>query len=214
MSDTLVDVICNTCGKSFKKPLGEYNRRIKNGSKVFYCCAKCSGIGVNKNKKAKIVDVVCPVCGKVFKSSTKVRAAKFCSRSCASKGSVTEKRREAGRMACELSRRGGKEHCYKSIAILLKKREALKYSLLKTYLESKNIDFEFEYLLNTYVYDLAILKNKILIEFDGADHKYLDETKKNLCAQKYGFRLFRVKVKAGEVIPVESIYSILREQKI
>lgn len=211
MGETLVPVVCATCGKSFGKPIGEYNRRIKKGSKNFYCCAKCAGKGVNKNRKAKEISIICPVCGREFKSTTKLRAAKFCSRSCASKGSVTEKRREAGRLACEKSRQV--LNPIKTLQHLLKKREQWKYVDIELYLKSVGENYEFEYLLGNFVYDLILFDRGLVIEFDGPDHKSLDESKKELVLTQNNLRLLRVPVKPNTVISVSDFLEVLNMEE-
>jgi DNA-directed RNA polymerase subunit N (RpoN/RPB10) len=36
-----INICCANCGKEFTKALNEYNRRIKNGHKDFYCTRSC-----------------------------------------------------------------------------------------------------------------------------------------------------------------------------
>lgn len=38
----IVDVLCNTCGKTVSKPKKEYNRRLKLNKNKFFCNNKCS----------------------------------------------------------------------------------------------------------------------------------------------------------------------------
>jgi len=37
------EAICSHCGKAFLKPTGEYNRKIRDGSR-FFCSLKCNGL--------------------------------------------------------------------------------------------------------------------------------------------------------------------------
>lgn len=48
MSNT-INLTCNYCNTKFEKYIGEYNRQIKNGKKIFYCSRSCSGKGNAKN---------------------------------------------------------------------------------------------------------------------------------------------------------------------
>lgn len=205
---SVVTLICKNCGKPFQKNINEYNRRVKNGQSEFFCSCKCAGAMINKAKKKPDIQKTCPVCGKKFITTTKAKGATFCSRSCASKGSVTEARREAGR-------KSAMDHPIKGdvymISKALKKREGWKYTKLKEFLDFLNESYEFEFVIGSFVYDLAIIDRKILFEFDGPDHKYLStEKEKDITAKNNGYTLYRIKVKQTTVIEPSEIYNYLK----
>ncbi len=190
----MVALVCDCCGKVFKKDVGEYHRRLRLGSVKFYCNRKCAGTGVNAGKKKPIVEKKCPVCGKIFFASTKKKGAIFCSRSCASKGSVTEARREAGRRSALDHPIGTVDNIAKS----LRERERRKYAEIKKYLDEFCVDYMFEYPIRhedqQYIYDLVLFDRRIVVEFDGPNHRSDKETvcadeKKSYVARSEGFDL-------------------------
>ena len=208
---TMIKLKCanKNCGKEFEKPLGEVNRRIKLGSTNFYCCAKCAG--TNNSKRIKpIITKVCPVCGNQFETKSGAKEATFCSRSCASKGSVNDARRNAGKKSA-IKNFTPDTHNPNTIQKLLKQREEWKYIEIKNFLEFLNESFEFEYLIDKYIYDLALLDRHIFIEFDGPEHKYLNETDKEQVALQNGWKIIRHKVHPNEVIKPDFLYSILKD---
>jgi len=198
----LVDVTCAQCGKKVKKPVGEVNRSVRLGRK-FFCGSVCSGLFSGQARAAVEVKKTCPHCGEDFVTTTKARAKKFCSRSCASKGSMSEERREAQRLA-------GLAHAQNllSPAETLKQREAWKYAALEKVLREADRDFEFEYQVGGFVFDLALLDEKVLVEFDGPHHRG-DEAErdkhKEKMAKKRGFVVVRREVKAASVISPDTI---------
>jgi hypothetical protein len=203
---TFVKVKCSNCGKEFNKPLGEYNRRIKKGSIDFYCSSKCAGQSINAAKKKPDIEKECPVCHKKFITTTKAKGATYCSRSCASKGSVNEARKEAGRKTSKLN---FKPASVETIVNVLKKREAWKYKELKDFLDFKGEQYEFEYKIDNYIYDLVLFNKKIIIEFDGKEHKYYDETDKNFTAISNGYKLYRIDVQPSSIIHPSVLYQFL-----
>ncbi len=206
-----IECKCANCGKLFKKSKPEYNRRIAKGSINFYCCRKCAGIKINADKKKPDVDKICPICGVKFQTSSREKGATFCSRSCASKGSVTLARTQAGRKAAELGRISNPP--LEQIQRVLKSREQWKYEELKSILDKNNEAYEFEYRINQYIYDLVLTKKKIIIEFDGPDHKVesVKENDKNkeFFAINKGYRYIRIPVIPNSLIPatiLEDLY--------
>lgn len=207
------ELICSYCGKKFNKDIKEYNRQVKKGRKEFFCSLSCGAKWHNKNKIKPSVEKICPVCGAHFITSTKERYNNtFCSRSCASKGSVTEYRRakakESGKMLA-LNYRGD----INSIRALMLKREYFKYKNIDEYLTTNNISHEFEYIIENKLYDLAFLDKRLIIEFDGDDHKYTesatnDEIKESI-AKKNGWTLVRINVKNNTVIPIDTILEFI-----
>jgi hypothetical protein len=87
--------------------------------------------------------------------------------------------------------------------LALKTREAWKYVLLKEVLESEGVLHEFEFLLpgTRRVYDLALLADKTLVEFDGPKgHGYEDDRVKDRLAREAGWGVLRIPVPANTVI--------------
>lgn len=207
---TMIKLKCanKDCGKEFEKPLGEVNRRIKLGSTDFYCCSKCAGVN-NKKRTNPIIKKICPVCSKEFETKSGAKEATFCSRSCASKGSVNDARRNAGRYSASINFKPD-THRPEHIQLLLKQREAWKYIEIKKLLEFLEEPFEFEYLIDKYIYDLALINRHIFIEFDGPEHKYLNENDKENTALQNGWTIIRHTVQPNEVIKPDFLYSILK----
>lgn len=207
---TMIKLKCanKDCGKEFEKPLGEVNRRIKLGSTDFYCCSKCAGAN-NKKRTHPIIKKICPVCGKEFETKSGAKEATFCSRSCASKGSVNDARRNAGKYSASINFKSD-THSPEHIQLLLKQREAWKYIEIKKLLEFLEEPFEFEYLIDKYIYDLALTNRHIFIEFDGPEHKYLNENDKENVALQNGWTIVRHTVQPNEVIKPDFLYSILK----
>ena len=158
----LVEISCAFCREKVDKPAGEVKRSRKR-SRPLFCSRSCSAKAANAPRKAVEITKACPTCGKTFRSSTHAKAATYCSRSCASKGSMSESRRAA-------QRAGGKKAAGNllPLAEVLKRREAWKYVDLQEVLISSRRAFEFEYAVGGYVFDLALLDEKVLVEFDGA----------------------------------------------
>ena len=76
-----VDLICEYCGKPFKKDVAHYNFNIKNCSGLFYCSKEC----LNKSKRSR-TKIKCANCGKIFEvSMNRINTAKFCSKECCAK---------------------------------------------------------------------------------------------------------------------------------
>jgi len=116
---------------------------------------------------------------------------------------MSEERREAQRLA-------GLAHAQNllSPAETLKQREAWKYAALEKVLREADRDFEFEYQVGGFVFDLALLDEKVLVEFDGPHHRG-DEAErdkhKEKMAKKRGFVVVRREVKAASVISPDTI---------
>ena len=198
-----IEIKCLECGKTVLRYAGEVNRSISLGRK-FFCSQFCAATFGNRSRKAKEIKISCPTCKKDFVTSTKKKAAKFCSRSCASSGSMTEFRRDA-------QRRAGfaKKSNLISIAESLKLREGWKYLALRDKLQKSGRQFEFEFNLRGYVFDLALFDAKILVEFDGPNHlnefqKEIDE-KKRKAGESSGFSVVHRTVLPAIVISPDSI---------
>lgn len=152
-----------------------------------YCSGSCSAIANNASTRSKEVTRECPVCKVKFVSSTKKRGAIFCSRACASRGSVTEYRHSK---AVETGKRTVANLCKPVDA--LKKREAWKYVALEKHLQDRPHEFEFQ--LGKWIFDLALLDVNVLVEFDGVYHKSSQlktDAEKDAYAKENGFLVVR-----------------------
>lgn len=191
-------VECANCGRSVVKPVGEVARSKRLGRWLF-CGLSCSATHRNATRKSREFEMTCK-CGKVFSTTTHNKAKRHCSRSCASRFSVTKKRRAAQRSA-------GKRHKQNlDTAKAMKSREAWKYALLRK--ELANRPHEFEFRLGSYIYDLALFDTKVLIEFDGRGHVRKDDEEKDSHAANLGWRVERRKVKNATVIHPKTIEAL------
>jgi len=87
----------------------------------------------------------------------------------------------------------------------LRSREWWKYKKLHSYLEGKYVKHIFEFPLDNYVFDLALVDKKILVEFDGPYHnsrqqQNLDE-EKNQIAKEHGWKIFRIPLLSEKILP-------------
>ena len=100
-----------------------------------------------------------------------------------------------------------------SIRALMLKREYFKYKNIDEYLTTNNISHEFEYIIENKLYDLAFLDKRLIIEFDGDDHKYIESATndkiKESIAKKDGWTLVRINVKNNTVIPIDTILEFI-----
>lgn len=178
----------------------EINRNAKLGRQSF-CSRSCSAVFRNAPIKSLPRTVTCP-CGQVVETTTRRRATEHCSRSCASKYSVTEKRRQASAKAGHANRNN-----LITPAELLRRREMWKYLMLDKLLRGRPHQFEYE--LDDYVFDLALFDTKTLVEFDGKDHKQRVQATydifKDEAATKHGFKIVRRTVLAATVISPDTI---------
>jgi len=202
-----VTVDCEWCGETTEKPVKEVNR-ARRLERRFFCSLSCSARAGNEARKPKEVVKKCPHCGRRFKSSTKKKAARFCSRSCASAGSMSESRREAQRRAGHAAVATGRSNLI-SIADTLKLREAWKYAALKEVLDRQGRSYEFEYPVEHWVFDLALLDEKVLVEFDGPYHRTERQTslddQKDEVGRAAGFVVIRRCVQSASIIHPNTI---------
>lgn len=154
-------VTCFHCGARFVRENREINRKARLG-KPHFCSSTCAARHNADLTRAKEVVLTCP-CGNRFKSTTKAKAAIHCSRSCASRFSMSGERRESQRLSGI-----NQANNLLSPVEVLKRREAWKYSALREVLGERPHEFEFE--LEGYVFDLALLDTGTLVEFDGPYH--------------------------------------------
>jgi very-short-patch-repair endonuclease len=193
---------CWWCEKEFQLRTSEYNRWIKKGRNFFFCGRSCTAYYRNSKKENTVVLIIktCPYCKNEFQSSTAKKSSTFCSRRCASAGSVTEYRRMIAKQST------GGNFTINQIAAGLRVRESWKYEQIKQELLNKHETFEFEYVLpgGNYIYDLALLDKKIFVEFDSPYHKEAKskerDIKKDIYAEKFGWKVIRIKTKFNTVI--------------
>lgn len=201
-------VKCKECGKDVIKEKKEVIRSIKLGRK-FFCNNSCGAVYANRSKKSDEILIKCEKCVNVFKSTTGARSAKqFCSRGCASAGSVTDYRREK---AIETGKMNSENLL--TVEDMMKKREAFKYELMLVVLKEHKIDHEFEYRLGEYIFDLAIFDSEILVEFDEEYHNFknqkISDDKKQKFAESKGFTVIRIETEKHETIPASYISDIV-----
>lgn len=214
-------LICKQCGMEFEKDIKEYNRRIKLGKTEFFCGNSCSMIYKNSQRTDLRQEITkeCPYCGKKFVTLTGSKESTFCSRECASSGSMTEYRIKKAKETSE-NNKSFIEHkgSIQKIANILKTREASKYIEIEKFLESKKIKHEFEFVLKNFIYDLCIEKYKILIEFDEDGHNYKNQIiidkKKDKVAIDNGYSIERIVIKKNEKIYSEKEVAFLILNKI
>lgn len=200
MGPTMVKLVCGWCSKAFEKAVGEVNRQRRTGRERFFCSLSCSAQHHNERRKNKPITKTCPHCGKDFESDTGAKAATYCSRSCASAGSMTPERRAA-------MRRGGQQTggTIEKMAAAMREREAWRYVHVKDALDALGVRYQFEYPIEDVgIFDLALPGLMVLVEFDGPDHdsEYQRERdeEKDRAAKQLGWRVERVPCEPGEVI--------------
>lgn len=191
-----VTIECKSCGKLHDIDKGEYNYWIRHGRDYFFCSRKCANQYINNKRKINHSrTLMCPQCGKQFQTSANYEVT-YCSRSCASKASVTDYRRlrmsEGGKKSQKL-RPATAEVMSRSMKI----REMHRYSLIDSFLNDLSIDHEFEFELEGRIFDLAIPAMMYMFEFDGPNHKYRDEYDndrlKDTIAKSNGWTLVRIR---------------------
>lgn len=205
---------CAWCNKEFYLYAKEYDRQIRNGRNYFFCSRTCVAEKRNSSKKAPIIQKICPICKKEFWCSSKKKYNRtFCSRECASKGSVTKLRRNT-------AIKWGLKNCHKSknlesidaIAKGLRNRELWKYSLLKDFFDKSNIKYQFEFPCGSGIFDLALLDLKLFVEFDGPYHNDGNteqieiDKRKTEEAKNFGWNVVRIKCKPNTIINPNVIY--------
>ena len=203
---------CAQCGESFERYDKEVNRHLRNGRDKFFCSLSCGAIYSNASRKLPIVTIVCEYCGEDFKTTRK--KSRFCSRSCASAGSVTDYRRAKQRE----SGLKNKDFLRQHIGDSLRAREGWKYVDVDDFLDKHCVKHIFEWQIGTSVFDLKLDNHKILVEFDGPYHrsdkqKALDNEKDKV-AEAFSYRVIRTETESASVIPAEIIEKILLDEQI
>lgn len=189
-------ITCAECSATLYLRLAEVKRQRKKGRVNFFCDLRCAGAFNNRKRRIRIVQLICVHCHYSFESTTHNKAAKsFCSRSCASAGSVTIYRRSKAR---ENRLPPG------ATASGLRERESWKYVKVGRLLERRGLKCRFERQLRRgpYVYDLLLPTLKIAVEFDGPSHQSNSKSDaiKDAYAARHGWKVIRVPVRANAVI--------------
>lgn len=209
----VITVQCAWCNQDKTIPLKEYERRVKQGHTKFFCNNQCGAYYVNSKhgKIRKEITKQCPVCGNQFKAISGKDERKCCSSACAHYRPMTDERREWSRK--------GALRCLElhenilnieAIASSLRKREAWKYEEIKAYLESKGIDYEFEYPIEDRIFDLVLPDHGVVVEFDGREHscpqnKLVDKHKDRIC-ESNNYSIMRISVGSNQKIPVDEAF--------
>jgi len=212
MAQVMVTETCRWCGAGFEMRVAERRRQRKHGVTNFFCSRSCACSYGNslRDDLTRIIVKRCPVCGADFETRADSHEATFCSRSCASAGSVTPYR---SKRAAEVGRAVMAEKNPEMIASGLRVREWWRYDDLDVVLTVADVAHQFEYPITdcgtTCIYDLALIDRQILVEFDGPYHngdkqKLRDEVKE-LVAQNTGWQLVRVRVPTGAAVPADAI---------
>ena len=213
MTMKMITLKCAECGVLFERYTKEIDRQHRNGRDTFFCSLSCGAIHHNRSRKLPRINVICEYCGEEFETSSGCKQARFCSRSCASAGSVTDyrraKQRESGLKTNNLAKNIGKG---------LRKREWWKYVDIDSFLDEHGVNHIFEWQTMDRVFDLKLNDYNLLIEFDGPYHKddrqrALDNEKDRV-AKDLGYGIIRVETESASVIPVEVIEKILLDEQI
>ena len=203
------EINCAWCGDVFAIRDAEWRRQRKKGREHFFCGRSCAAKSGNERKRNKPLVKTCPHCNRTFESDTGAKAATFCSRSCASAGSVTEARREAGRRIRALQKTD-----IHRLAAMMRRREAWRYEQVEILLRGMGHDYVFEHPIEGVgIFDLALFALGTLVEFDGPYHnlsqqRSIDEEKDRL-ATKAGWTVKRVATKINAEIPLSAVTDIL-----
>lgn len=207
-------IICTNCGNSHIIDLSEYNYQVNRGRKNFFCSMKCAAAYNNTRNKKPAIQKACEWCGQPFECKTPY-TKRFCSRSCASAGSITPKRLEGNRIGGAHSTQG---HSIYSIQKLLKQREAWKYEEIGKLLDTLGISHEFEYVVgDKYIFDLLIPEWNVLIEFDSNYHNAPSQLEsdidKSKCATEHGYTLIRIQTPTNVVLAASCMYDVISQYR-
>ena len=213
MGQLRITRICDYCGCEFSVILSEIKKQQKKGRTKFFCSLSCGAKFNNGPSKYSEIEKECAHCKKCFKTNNGRHEASFCSRSCASAGSVTNHRRVVAKKHGTISARAQGWGTIESIAAHLKSRERWKYSRLKAFLGEHRINYEFEFVVGHGIFDLALVDHRILVEFDSRYHMSGRQRKKDAIktnhAQSVGWKVIRIKTGYAELIAPSSIVSIV-----
>ena len=145
--DTVV-CICDYCGKEFSRKKDDTFNTHKN----HFCSTEC----VNNYQKRNKIKFICKTCGKEFyrsKSWIKQKSGLYCSLECRNKDDEWKKK-----------------SCYRANQVQNKKKGLNKLEQAgNAILESLNIDFETQYLVNGKIcVDVFVPGSNLIIQWDGS----------------------------------------------
>ena len=178
----------------------------------FYCSLSCAAKKANAERPTARVPVekICPHCGETFETLTGAKSSTFCSRSCASAGSVTDKRRNLAGAAGKLNLL----HDVATIASSLRSREWWKYKQLAFVLDRLEEAYEFEHVVGNNIHDLALLDKRVIVEFDGISHESGQQKEADVLrdkeAQDAGWEVHRICVPPNQVIQPSVLSDIVQ----
>lgn len=197
---------CTFCGKLVERPTKEVKRSKRLGRRLF-CSLSCTAKTTNYHRRVLPIQKECVYCKSLFSSTTSKKAKKYCSPSCASLGSITEKRKKSQQLQGHLH----SENLLKTHQAL-KLREEWKYKALEKELRITDRDFEFEFEIHPYIYDLALHDIRLLVEFDGKYHRTLSQRKldkkKDEHANRAGWDVIRKRVVSNTQISPELLVDL------
>lgn len=220
-----IDLTCNNCGKLYKESISYYEDMVKRGRQHNFCSIKCGNIYINnsRRKERKIIQKQCPTCGSLFectvvpsytgKNNVIKEGRIFCSRGCASKGSVTNYRREKARTTAITNKKWTSRWCAQHMSEGMKTREGWRYKVVQEELSSLGLLSDFEVPIGNFIYDLVLEDDRIIIEFDEDYHcdqkqKETDTAKTNY-ATSLGYKVFRINSKCNECFTSSSIEHVV-----
>lgn len=80
-------------------------------------------------------------------------------------------------------------------------------------LTERQIRYEFEKRIDKFVFDLALEDQRVLIEFDGPEHRTPKGTERDAVrdrsAELLGWKVLRIPVKTGQIIPASMLEAVL-----
>lgn len=132
----------------------------------------------------------------------------YCSRSCANARVHSDETRNK----LSIRNKGIKPHL-NCTASSLRNREKWKYSKIERFLIAKGISYKFEFLLpdSKFIYDLALLDAKLLIEFDASYHtgrQLITDHEKERLAYNLGWKVVRIPTKTNHIFPAVIIKNL------
>ena len=139
--EKMVTVECARCLSITHMTEKEIARRKKEGRSLFFCTIECYKSYQDQAKRCQPITKICPYCNSEFPSTTSLKSYMFCSRGCASAGSVTEKRHAR---AVEI---GHRNHKYIPVELGMRAREDWKNAEVKAELTRRGVEHQFDMLI-------------------------------------------------------------------
>lgn len=208
-----VRIVCNRCLKEKERRFTEVKRQLAKGTRHFFCSRECANATWSETltRSEPTVEKMCAYCGQQYSAIVrKGKPTDYCSRSCASKGSVTDYRRQR---AAELGSAVPDEKRVDMLSQSLRSREWHKYESVHDLLNDHGIEHEFEFYFEDEpaYFDLALPDQALIVEFDGPCHSNPGEQRrdreKERLALSYGWDVVRIPEPinmddVGELLPL------------